>query len=194
MSERPELSLNISVDTFKNYYFLKEELVDFCRQNGLQTSGSKQELTERIACFLETGKRTKTNPKPKSTVNIGDITEDTLIEPNIVCSEKHRAFFKEKIGKTFSFNVAFQKWLKSNAGKTYADAIQAYYAILEEKKKSKTVIDKQFEYNTYIRDFFADNNGMSLENAIKCWKYKKSLKGHNRYEKSDLIALENEND
>ena len=194
MSERPELSLNISVDTFKNYYFLKEELVDFCRQNGLQTSGSKQELTERIACFLETGKRTKTNPKPKSTVNIGDITEDTLIEPNIVCSEKHRAFFKEKIGKTFSFNVAFQKWLKSNAGKTYADAIQAYYAILEEKKKSKTVIDKQFEYNTYIRDFFADNNGMSLENAIKCWKYKKSLKGHNRYETTDLIALENEND
>ena len=194
MSERPELSLNISVDTFKNYYYLKEELVDFCRQNGLQTSGSKQELTERIACFLETGKRTKTNPKPKSTVNIGDITEDTLIEPNIVCSEKHRAFFKEQIGKTFSFNVAFQKWLKSNSGKTYADAIQAYYAILEEKKKSKTVIDKQFEYNTYIRDFFADNNGMSLENAIKCWKYKKSLKGHNRYEKSDLIALENEND
>lgn len=59
MSERPELSLNISVDTFKNYYYLKEELVDFCRQNGLQTSGSKQELTERIACFLETGKKQK---------------------------------------------------------------------------------------------------------------------------------------
>ena len=194
MSERPELSRDISAEVFRNYYFLKEELVDFCRQNGLQTSGSKQELTDRIACFLETGKRTKTNPKPKSTVNIGDITENTLIEPNIVCSEKHRAFFREKIGKTFSFNVAFQKWLKSNAGKTYADAIQAYYAILEEKKKSKTVIDKQFEYNTYIRDFFADNNGMSLENAIKCWKYKKSLKGHNRYEKTDLIALENEND
>lgn len=194
MSERPELSLNISVDTFKNYYYLKEELVDFCRQNGLQTSGSKQELSERIACFLETGKRTKTNPKPKTTVNIGDITEDTLIEPNIVCSEKHRAFFKEKIGKTFSFNVAFQKWLKSNAGKTYADAIQAYYAILEEKKKGKTVIDKQFEYNTYIRDFFADNQGMSLDEAIICWKYKKSLEGHNRYEKTDLIALEKDND
>lgn len=193
MSERPELSLNISVDTFKNYYYLKEELVDFCRQNGLQTSGSKQELTERIACFLETGKKTKTNPKPKSTVNIGDITEDTLIEPNIVCSEKHRAFFKEKIGKTFSFNVAFQKWLKSNAGKIYAEAITAYHIILEEKKKGKTVIDKQFEYNTYIRDFFADNQGISLDEAIICWKYKKSLEGHNRYEKSDLIALEKDN-
>ena len=111
------------------------------------------------------------------------------IEANIVCSEKHRTFFREKIGKSFSFNVAFQKWLKSNAGKTYADAITAYYQILAEKKNSKTVIDKQFEYNTYIRDFFADNQGKSLDDAIKCWKYKKSLEGHNRYERSDLIAL-----
>ena len=193
MNKRPELSRDISVEVFRNYYYLKEELVKFCRKYDLQTTGSKQELTDRIAYFLETGKKKKSSSKRIQTESIGEITENTLIEANIVCSEKHRAFFKEKIGKTFSFNVAFQKWLKSNAGKTYADAIQAYYAILEEKKKSKSVIDKQFEYNTYIRDFFADNNGMSLESAIKCWKYKKSLKGHNRYEKSDLIALENEN-
>ena len=194
MSERPELSRDISAEVFRNYYYLKEELVKFCRKYDLQTTGSKQELTDRIAYFLETGKKKSASSKRIQAESVGEITENTLIEANIVCSEKHRAFFKERIGKTFSFNVAFQKWLKSNAGKTYADAIQAYYAILEEKKKSKTVIDKQFEYNTYIRDFFADNNGMSLENAIKCWKYKKSLKGHNRYEKSDLIALENEND
>ena len=194
MNERPELSRDISAEVFRNYYYLKEELVKFCRKYDLQTTGSKQELTDRIAYFLETGKKKSASSKRIQAESVGEITENTLIEANIMCSEKHRAFFKERIGKTFSFNVAFQKWLKSNAGKTYADAIQAYYAILEEKKKSKTVIDKQFEYNTYIRDFFADNNGMSLENAIKCWKYKKSLKGHNRYEKSDLIALENEND
>ena len=98
--------------------------------------------------------------------------------------------FKEKIGKSFSFNVLFQKWLKRNAGKTYGDAINAYYQILEEKKKGKTTIDKQFEYNTYIRDFFEDNQGRSLDEAIICWKYKKSLQGHNRYEKSDLVALD----
>ena len=194
MSERPELSRDISAEVFRNYYYLKEELVKFCRKYDLQTTGSKQELTDRIAYFLETGKKKSASSKRIQAESIGEITENTLIEANIVCSEKHRAFFKERIGKAFSFNVAFQKWLKSNAGKTYADAIQAYYAILEEKKKSKTVIDKQFEYNTYIRDFFADNNGMSLDEAIICWKYKKSLKGHNRYEKTDLIALENEND
>ena len=56
-------------------------------------------------------------------------------------------------------------------------------------KQNKTTIDRQFEYNTYIRDFFNDNKDKSLEQAIKCWKYKKSLKGHNKYEKDDLKIL-----
>jgi len=66
---------------------------------------------------------------------------------------------------------------------------KAYYKIREEKKKSTTVIDKQFEYNKYIRAFFADNSGKSLKQAITCWNYKKSLSGHNAYEKSDLVAF-----
>lgn len=147
MSERPELNKDLDAKTFREFYYLKEELVDFCRENNLHVSGSKIELTERIAYFLETGKVLKISEKRKVTANIDAITEDTKIEENIICSEKHRAFFKEKIGKIFSFNVLFQKWLKNNAGKTYGE-------------------------------------------AIICWKYKKGLKGHNRYEKSDLVALE----
>ena len=189
MSERPNLNRKLDAKTFRSYYYLKEELVDFCRENNLPVSGGKIDLTERIACFLDTGKVLEASAKRKATVNVGSITESTIIEPDIVCSEKHRAFFKEKIGKSFSFNVLFQKWLKGNAGKTYGDAVNAYYRILEEKKKRKTTIDRQFEYNTYIRDFFEDNKGRSLDEAIACWKYKKSLQGHNRYERSDLIAL-----
>ncbi len=190
MTQRPDLTTEIDSKTFRSFYYLKEELVAFCRENSLPVSGGKIELTDRIACFLDTGKIVETSAKRKTTTNISTITEDTVIEPDIVCSEKHRAFFKEKIGKSFSFNVLFQKWLKGNAGKTYGDAIKAYYQILEEKKNGKTTIDKQFEYNTYIRDFFEDNQGKSLENAIVCWKYKKSLPGYNRYERSDLAALD----
>lgn len=36
---------------------------------------------------------------------------------------------------------------KNLGGKTYAEAIAAYYQILEDKKNGKTKIDKQFEYN-----------------------------------------------
>lgn len=190
MTERPVLDRNLNSKTFRDFYYLKEELVDFCRKNGLPTSGGKIEITDRIAYFLDTGKILSAAAAKKKAVVISDIREDTKIEPDFVCSEKHRAFFKEQIGNSFSFNVAFQKWLKDNAGKTYRDAIAAYYQIIEDKKKGKTKIDRQFEYNTYIRDFFADNQGKSLEDAIRCWKYKKQLQGHNRYEQSDLAALE----
>lgn len=189
MSERPDLDNNLDSKTFKEYYYLKEELIDFCRKNNLQITGGKLELIERIANFLDTGKRTYKTHTTRKTKIVNDITLDAIIEENFVCSEKHRAFYEEQIGNGFSFNVAFQKWLKSNAGKTYQNSIDAYYQILEEKKKKKPAIDKQFEYNTYIRDFFADNKDKSLEQAIKCWKYKKSLKGHNKYEKDDLKIL-----
>lgn len=190
MSERPELNKKLDAATFRSFYYLKQELADFCKENGLPTSGSKIELTDRIAYFLDTGSVLKPTAERKTAVSIGTLTEDTVIEPNIVCSEKHRAFFSEKIGKSFSFNVLFQKWLKANTGKTYGDAIRAYYRILEEKKLTKTEIGGQFEYNTYIRDFFADNPGKRLRDAIVCWNYKKSLPGHHRYEQSDLCALD----
>ena len=189
MNERTELNKELDAAAFRSFYYLKQELADFCKENGLPTTGSKAELTDRIAHFLDTGNVLKSSAKRKTSVNIGTLTEDTVIEQNIVCSEKHCAFFSEKIGKSFSFNVLFQKWLKANTGKTYGDAIRAYYRILEEKKQRKTEIGGQFEYNTYIRDFFADNPGKNLHDAIVCWNHKKSLPGHHRYEQSDLSAL-----
>ena len=190
MEDRPELTTGLKSKEFLEYYYLKEELVQFCRDNGIPSSGSKQELTERISVFLDSGKIRSAGNARQSKSKITEITKDSIIESGLVCSELHRAFFKKEIGDSFSFNVEFQNWLKGNSGKTYADAIKAYKEIRDAKKTRKTTIGRQFEYNTYVRDFFEDNKGASLEDAIKCWKYKKSIKGHNRYERTDLKALD----
>ncbi|MCL2698090.1 MAG: SAP domain-containing protein [Oscillospiraceae bacterium] len=190
MENRPAIDSNLNIDIFKSFYYLKEELIAFCRRERLQTTGGKAELTDRIAHYLDTGERLSRQKQYKKSLSIGVITLDSLIEDNFVCSEKHRAFFVKSIGKGFSFNVAFQKWLKGNTGKTYKEAVSAYYTILADKKKEKSAIDRQFEYNTYVRDFFEDNKGRSLDDAIKCWKYKKGIRGHNKYEKSDLTVLD----
>ena len=190
INARPELNNVLDGKTFLKWYWLKEELVGFCKSNDIPATGSKTELTERIAYFLDTGKVPEVTRNRRVSNKVTAITLDSLIEPDFVCSEVHRAFFKEQIGASFSFNVAFQKWLKTNTGKTYREAVAAYSEILANKKNNKTVIDKQFEYNTYIRDFFAANKGRSLEDAIRCWNYKKCQPGHNRYEDSDLSALQ----
>ena len=136
--KRPILDRQLDSDTFRSFYYLKEELVCFCRENQLPTTGGKIELTERVAHYLDTGEAMAASPvENKRTARIKAISEDDVIEHNIVCSELHRAFFKEKIGSKFTFNVAFQKWLKNNAGKTYAEAIMAYHQIIAEKKLRK---------------------------------------------------------
>lgn len=189
MENRPKLDKSTDIKTFRAYYWLKEELVQFCKMNSLPTSGSKAEISDRIACYLDTGMIMPVQTKRKSGVKTPRITEETEIESGFVCSEVHRAFFKDHIGPTFTFNVPFQKWLKANAGKTYKDAIDAYFQVIADRRRGKSEIDRQFEYNTYIRDFFADNKGKSLEDAIRCWNYKKQLPGHHRYERTDLAAI-----
>ncbi|MDO5601790.1 MAG: SAP domain-containing protein, partial [Oscillospiraceae bacterium] len=56
MAERPKLDRHLDSETFRGFYYLKKELTDFCRENDLPASGDKTELTNRIACFLETGR------------------------------------------------------------------------------------------------------------------------------------------
>ncbi len=41
MSERPKLDMGLNGETFRNYYYLKKELIDFCRKNNLPVSGAK---------------------------------------------------------------------------------------------------------------------------------------------------------
>ena len=188
MSNKDLLTKNLTAEEFKNYYFLKDELKEFCRSEGLNVSGNKQDLENRIIYYLSTG-----NPLEEPSIkrnysnNLSEIKLDSKLGENFKCSEDKRVFFEKHVGKGFKFKVNFQKWLKSNPEKTYGDAVNAYFEIISSKKKTK--IDKQFQYNQYIRDFFEDNNDKSLDDAIRCWNYKKSIKGHNRYEKTDLEAL-----
>ena len=184
----PKLDKNLSPEEFRQYYFLKEELKDFCRTEGLKVGGSKEDLEKRIVHYLSTGEELKeTSVNQNSTQTLAEISLDSKLGENFKCSEDKRVFFENEIGKGFKFKVKFQKWLKSNPDKTYRDAIYAYFEI--QNSTEKTEIGKQFQYNQYIRDFFEENEDKSLDDAIKCWKYKKSLKGHNKYEKCDLEAL-----
>ena len=183
-----QLTRDLNAEEFGEYYFLKEELKDFCRMEGLKVSGSKGELEKRIIHYLETGEKLHENPvKSAPPLTSDEISLDSRLGENFRCSEDKRAFFEKHLGKGFKFKVNFQKWLKANPDRTYADAIDAYMEL--QNSKEKTEISGQFQYNQYIRDFFENNDGKSLEDAIKCWKHKKSLKGHNRYEDSDLEAL-----
>ncbi|WP_407423523.1 SAP domain-containing protein, partial [Methanobrevibacter sp.] len=64
-SNKDKLNKDLSSAEFKEYYFLKEELKEFCRNEGLQLSGSKSQLEERIIYYLDTGKSLDDSKKVK---------------------------------------------------------------------------------------------------------------------------------
>jgi hypothetical protein len=190
--KRPELNNNISVSDFKDFYWLKEELLAFCKSEGIRTNGGKQELADRIVIYLQTGAIIKTENKQKRTSNYdwnkSTIDLDTIITDNYKNTENVRTFMINAIGSRFRFNVEFLKWTKQNIGKTMRDAIAEWKRITEQKrdKNHKTEIAVQFEYNTYIRSFLADNPGKTIKDAIKYWKIKRDQRGNNIYSREDF--------
>jgi len=173
-------------------YYLKEDLINMCKDNNLPTNGSKENLLEYICDFIENKSVKKI--KPKRNINNNDFEPSLykIIDMNYSNNEIHRTFFKNNIGEQFKFNVKFMEWMEQNKGKkTYEQAIEMYNKILLDKKfGKKTEISKQFEYNQYTRDFFENNPNLSREDCIKCWKYKKKQIGNHKYEKEDLKILE----
>ena len=53
---RPILSKETNPEEFIDFYWLKEELLSFCKGNDLPTGGNKGEVTQRIYTYLKTGK------------------------------------------------------------------------------------------------------------------------------------------
>ncbi|MEE9430717.1 MAG: DUF6434 domain-containing protein [Melioribacteraceae bacterium] len=194
MNHRPKLEKNIKIEDFRDFYWLKGELIEFCRIEGLVKRGGKIEISNRIEKYLTTGiKTTKTESQKSKSIskldwNNEELTLQTVITDNYKNTENVRIFFAGNIGKKFKFNVKFMNWMKLNIGLTLENAVKEWRNIEIERKnnKSEKEIKPQFEYNRYIRDFLKNNTGKTRNNAIEFWNIKKTLRGNNNYEKSDL--------
>ena len=185
---RPPLTRAISPKDFRDFYWLKKELLDFCKSCELSTSGSKNELSLRIFHFLKTGngEDSLTRTITKKIDPPSNPTLDTVIQEHLKCSESLRSFFVSIIGPQFTFTVSFQKFLRQNIGKTYKDAMDFWHQERNQKKNSasRSVIAPQFQYNQFIRDFFANqlNQSKNRKDAIEAWrKYRAE-----RHERQDM--------
>jgi hypothetical protein len=173
--QRPELTAYLSADEFQRWYWLKEELVAFCRSAQLTTSGSKPELAARIAAAL--GSRnaapTSTARKPlRNAVMPTVFTLDTIIQPGWRCGPLLGAFFKAQCGAGFRFNAAVRDFIHTQAGHSLAEAIACYRASTAPDAPKQTII-AQNEYNQHTRDFYAANPGATRAQVLAAWRVRR---------------------
>ena len=188
ITTRPNLTVSLNPELFKNCYWDKKELVSFCSANGLSGIGGKSDLINRIKHFLQTGQ--KLAPIKIRRIDKWDsdnkITKDTLVV-NYKNDAKTRNFFEKEIGTHFRFNSYLRQFAKNSnkdSNLTYGDLIQGWIKTEEQKQNSscKNTIDKQFEFNQFQRDFYAKEKGKTRKELVAAWQLVRSVVGPNTYE------------
>lgn len=192
---RPDFSEITSGKEFNKWYWLKEELVEICKQAQIPYAARKFELRDRIIFMLDhPGKPLPPvqKKKPKSRFNWAkaQLSPRTILTDNVSFGPNFRNFMKSQIGPKFSCHSDFMDWAKSNPGKTLEEAILIWHE-LEDRKKNpnfKRAIAKNNMLAQYVRDFLQDNKESTLKEALYFWNLKKQLPtktGYIVYEKTD---------
>ena len=189
---RPNLSDIQTSEEFQKWYWLKAELIAFCRLADISYSGSKFEIINRIVEMFDVGvskaKKTKKTAS-KFDWRFAELTLETIITDSYKNSRNVRWFFKKHCGETFHFNIALMNWMKNNVGETLAEATEEWKKLAGQSRQKdfKSEIPKGNQYNQYIRDFFADNPGKTIKEARNFWNLKRELPlGLHKYERTDL--------
>ena len=133
-SQRPEIETIKTGVEFKNWYWLKTEVMNQARVLGLSTSGGKVEIIDRIADYLDGIMPAKPRRQPKAGApkisgfdwHNTPLSRATLITSNYRHTQNVRRFFIQQIGRQFSFNIAFMAWMKANVGKTLGEAAEEW--------------------------------------------------------------------
>lgn len=184
---KPQLAPDLLIEDFTSHYWLMAELKDFAKRLGISTRGPKPELTARIKGKLR-GLPDRSEPRRKLGKGARDsdkpLRRDTPVV-NYRNDGKTRAFFEQEIGPSFHFTYYLNQFRRAHENLTYGDLVDEWLAEQERRKDSsyKPPIPAHGEYNTYIRDFFADerNAGTTLRDAVAAWNAIKDRPGDRRY-------------
>jgi hypothetical protein len=193
--KRPDINDIETGKELKRWYWLKQELVDYCKSIRLSYAGAKFDIMERIAIQLDNGiskpenKVKTTKPTSKFDWAKSELNFDTEITDSYKNGINARKFFKQHCGDKFHFSIPFMNYMKNNCGKTLQIAIDEWKKQNEQTKNKnfKSEIPAGNQYNKYLRDFFEDNPKMTIQQARHFWNLKRNLPlGRHIYEKSDL--------
>lgn len=170
---RPDLTADLAPAEFLAWYWLKEEMVQFCRANGLPTAGSKPELESRIEAFLAGQPLAKrTSPARPATKMPSTFRPEMRIEPGWRCNPALGAYFRSTLGNGFRFNKPMRDFIHTQCGKALLEAEHCYLASIRPGAVRPPIL-RQLEYNQHLRDFYAAHPGATRKDAIEAWWQKR---------------------
>lgn len=169
MNKRPDFKAIKSYEEFIKYYWYRNELVEICKQLGIDHSGIKQELNHRIKEYFN-GNLIKSKPKQIHKHIVTKITLDTpLLECGFAFNQKFKQFFSNQTGITnFKFTADMAaSWRKvkqdNDTTFTLQNMLDIYYHKLEYAKYDNS----SCQWNQFLKDFCSDKRNTRFKNKLK---------------------------
>lgn len=193
MEERPEIDDCLSSMEFRRWYYLKTELVAFARTKGIQTSGGKFEIADRIAHFLDHGVPPARARIVRTTSGFdwhrAELSDDTIITDSYRNTQNVRRYFQRHIDG-FSFSIPLMGWMKANAGKTLLDAVAEARRLQDAKRRGVKQPDQPHnQYNAYTRAYFAAVPDGTQKELRALWAARRQRPGPYVFDPKDLDLL-----
>ena len=168
MSPRPPLSPSIDPAIFLEHYWLKDELIAFCREQGLRSDGPKRLLSLRVAAFLDGSSPPPETPRRKTQFMPQNFSHDTVIGDGWRCSQKLRAFFQSELGAGFRFDRFMRDRIHNGSGQTLGQVMMEWRANIRNSVPSE--IEPQFEFNRFVREYRSRAKGATHRDVVAAWR------------------------
>jgi SAP domain-containing new25/Domain of unknown function (DUF6434) len=172
---RPRLHHDLAADEFVRWYWLKAELVEFCRSAKLPTVGVKLELASRVAAYLSGAAVTKPAIVRRTGAMPQRFALATKIGEGWRCNPALGAFLREQCGPAFRFNKAMRDFIHTQHGQPLASAVQCYHESMS-PDAPKREIAPQLEYNRHTREFYKQNPGATAAEVRAAWWVRRGLR------------------
>lgn len=169
IENRPDFKDINSYDEFKKYYWYREELAQICKSQGLEYSGTKQELNHIIEQYF-LGNPIQKRKKQIHTVEVENIDIHTpLLHCKFSFNAKFREYFASITGiSPFHFTAdmatAWRK-VKSENNQSFSiqDMLKVYYGESDYAKYDHSVC----QWNQFLKDFCKDEHSSEYTDKLK---------------------------
>ena len=162
---RPELVAALDATEFMRWYWTTAELRTFAGTLGVARRGPKVELSERIRATLA-GEVVAHRQQPRRVRLSPPFSRDTPMSDGVVLSRALRDWFIGEVGPTFRANAALRRFLANGSGHTLGEALACY---LGTDPLSAPPIGSQFEYNAFVRSWWARHPGGTVDDLRSAW-------------------------
>ncbi|WP_125567950.1 SAP domain-containing protein [Companilactobacillus insicii] len=171
----------IGSEEFKEKYLYKTELQEICRKLNLNSSGTKNDLNQKIIRYLNNEKQistTSTNNKLNS-----KLTNSTKIIDGVKLNQELRNFMAKHYGLD-SFKFSKQMAVTIRTAKLNNNSNITVQTLIDIQDGKTTVNtdkdDVSYQWNQFVKDFCADPINKDIDTklvmAAKLWKIAKTQK------------------